>query len=816
MPDAALELERNRSKRHHRATQPQEYSSDDEDRLPPNIHEHIATFHCAEPTVQVNDDQYSELGHWQEGFVEAPPLSSPRSQRSMDVSQSDEAQTHNMRNAYYQNAYNSYNSDGADSVTNHFQSTYLNSDNSADDSSADDSDDDSVHGDDVPQRVTTDDVPLPVTSEEDADIHQNLNEEREREFQRYLKSVRECAQEDSLTKEGLIRQFFRIHAQSSNSTEAAAKSYWNLFRLFLPHLKLPSYLTVRNKLERGVPMPTTEYMFKNLETKEEFVVANKTSFPRKQYGDTTKYQVLEQYARTPLMKMFNLFLASHFDNDPDIKNRDHKVTFSLDGVPIDKSSGRAMDIASVQFDGCKIVYPIAINIYVQGRRKMVSKDLDTFVDELLAIPQLTLKQVVADAPCRAYMKNIKQHSGHYSCESCYERGNVIVRTVRWPASTMNSPTLKCNETVRTLALQMDNNEFSKEEIADGHNFGVKGSSPLMRLPTFDCIYQCQPDPMHMLMLGCGKHMIMRILQFRSKDVNKIINAKNTRNRISTSKKVQAMLHAMNRFLMVTKMISEIPRQTRSIWHLLRYKASEWRSLIMILFVIITDGLIEGGYQPHARVWSKYVYICRLTMLPDQLYHKWLQSDLAALHKDFYGDFEKTFGTKGCTFNIHAFSHMQQYRNKNLMSDVTTEPFEDMYRFVAGMYQSGTCSIANQICRGMMFLRTQKHECRKKVTIELREDNQRRTSQKLQDDLFYSLDERFYRILQKLDNNGIICREIITQDYVQISRLNWTKVGVRIYKHESAVNVTLDMSDFMCKAVICKNLIVAVFSEILLC
>jgi hypothetical protein len=42
------------------------------------------------------------------------------------------------------------------------------------------------------------------------------------------------------------------------------------------------------------------------------------------------------------------------------------------------------------------------------------------------------------------------------------------------------------------------------------------------------------------------------------------------------------------------------------------------------------------------------------------------------------------------------------------------------------------------------------------------------------------------------------------------------VGVRIYNGESAVNVTLDMSDFMCKAVICKNLIVAVFSEILLC
>jgi hypothetical protein len=140
----------------------------------------------------------------------------------------------------------------------------------------------------------------------------------------------------------------------------------------------------------------------------------------------------------------------------------------------------------------------------------------------------------------------------------------------------------------------------------------------------------------------------------------------------------------------------------------------------------------------------------------------------------------------------------------------------MYRFVAGMYQSGTASIGNQISRGMMFLRLHKHECMKTVTLEVREDNEIRTSKKLQDDLFYSCHEKFYRILQKHDNNVIICREIKTEDYVQISRLNWKKVGVRIYNGESAVNVTLDMSDFMCKAVICKNLIVAVFSEILLC
>jgi hypothetical protein len=102
----------------------------------------------------------------------------------------------------------------------------------------------------------------------------------------------------------------------------------------------------------------------------------------------------------------------------------------------------------------------------------------------------------------------------------------------------------------------------------------------------------------------------------------------------------------------------------------------------------------------------------------------------------------------------------------------------------------------------------------KQTLE--ENNTKRTSKKLQNDLFYSCDQRFYRVTQKLPNDVLKCREIKTEKYVYIRRLDWKKVGVRVYNRESGVDVLVDMSDVMCKAVICKNLIVAVFTEILLC
>jgi hypothetical protein len=776
----------------------QDYSSDDED-VVPNIEEQRAIRRSGEPVV--NSVHNALPAHWdQPTSPHRPPLSSCGSVASADVTNTD------------------YDEDAIDYITNHLRRQCEigqrngevgdvvnpagfricgNSADSASESASDDSDEE------------------PSESDEEAERHINLAAQSEGDFQRYLASVRECADVDSLTADGLKRKFFRIRSKSSKATEKAANSYWQLFREFLPHFKLQTYQTVRDKMQRGVPMPTTDYTFKDIENEQEFVIGDTTTFPRKEYGDTSKYELVEEYSRTPLLKMFNFFLACHYDGDEDIKMRHHKVTFSLDGVPIDKSSGRAMDIASVQFEECKTVYIIAIHIFLQGRHKNVSRDLDTFVDEVKRIQQLTVKHVVADAPCRAHMKNQIGHSGHYSCESCYERGDDG-KPVRWPASTMNSQALKCNETVRALALKMDNNEFSAEELLECHNFGIKGSSPLMKLRNFDMIYQCQPDPMHNMMLGCGKHIIMRTLAFRSDDIEKIFEAKKTTTKISASDPVEKMMNAINTHLLVTKMISEVPRQTRSIWNMLRYKASEWKSLIMILFVIIIDAFIEGGYITHARVWAKYVYLCRVSMLPDELYQEFSDSELAGYHQEFYEDMERTLGPNGCTFNIHAFSHTQQYRKRNYLSDVSTEPFEDNYRFVTGMYHSGTRSVGNQICRGMNFLRLYKHECTKKMKIQVREDNNNRTSKKLANDLLYTCDGKFFRALEFLPNNVLKCHEIKTSQYVYIERMNWDKVGVRVYKREDTVDVNVNVVDVLCKAVICKHLIVAVFSEILLC
>lgn len=36
--------------------------------------------------------------------------------------------------------------------------------------------------------------------------------------------------------------------------------------------------------------------------------------------------------------------------------------------------------------------------------------------------EINIKYIVADAPARSFIKNIKTHNAYYGCERCYRRG----------------------------------------------------------------------------------------------------------------------------------------------------------------------------------------------------------------------------------------------------------------------------------------------------------------------------------------------------------------------------------------------------------
>lgn len=101
--------------------------------------------------------------------------------------------------------------------------------------------------------------------------------------------------------------------------------------------------------------------------------------------------------------------------------RPTKVVLSVDGVAETKSSRRSLEVVSLQFSGCREVYPCFI-LRPEVDQKKHSKDafdayLSVFLDELVQ-EGLELDKAVADAPERANLRKQKLYGGYSSCDLC--------------------------------------------------------------------------------------------------------------------------------------------------------------------------------------------------------------------------------------------------------------------------------------------------------------------------------------------------------------------------------------------------------------
>lgn len=98
-----------------------------------------------------------------------------------------------------------------------------------------------------------------------------------------------------------------------------------------------------------------------------------------------------------------------------------EVIISVDGVAETKSSRRSLEVVSLQFSGCKEVYPCLI-MRPEVDQKRNSKDafdayFSVFLGELEA-EMIHLDKAVGDAPERANLRKQKLYGGYSSCDLC--------------------------------------------------------------------------------------------------------------------------------------------------------------------------------------------------------------------------------------------------------------------------------------------------------------------------------------------------------------------------------------------------------------
>ena len=179
--------------------------------------------------------------------------------------------------------------------------------------------------------------------------------------------------------------------------------------------KMPSFKTMSRRLEETLPeiciscahvRRSTDYVSYDVEVR---------TFPKKKYRNKRRWALQYEYTRAKvagIQHLHNLNGTSH----------SNVVILSVDGVPINRSSGTSMTVVAMRFKGCRCVFPLGI--YVPQLHPTVELNLQDImmpiIDDILD-QDLTIAMVIADAPLRCKLRGCLNFNSYYPCDYCYAK-----------------------------------------------------------------------------------------------------------------------------------------------------------------------------------------------------------------------------------------------------------------------------------------------------------------------------------------------------------------------------------------------------------
>ena len=515
----------------------------------------------------------------------------------------------------------------------------------------------------------------------------------------------------------------------------------------------------------------------------------------------------------------------HYSICPDHEHHQAIVQLSLDGVLESKSSLNSLDTYSVQFKGCRTIYPIRI-IKPCERFKYDEEEQFRQVLKDLNDNEIMIECGVFDKIKRSFVNCIKGHSSKFPCEYCEncavpyihcnkralsainkkydlkekkimkeimelektedriaeiehlrEKINEITKEkekemkekgrtrLTWPSSTMTG-NLRTVEGITAIVEEIESNPDILKTDPDFCK-GIKGRSLMLDQPSFNMIEDVPCEYMHLLCFGVVKRMIT--LNFKVGE---------QKDRITTRKLTLPSL--FNEKIKSIKVTREFSRRCRNM-DLSVWKASEYKHCLIFFFPIILD-CIEEDFEDDRKIWLHLVYMIRACILPNEEFRKIDTAIVESACKNFYELFEKLFGEINCTYSIHVLpSHLLKIRGNNPLTYRSAFKFESFFSEMRNLFQPGTISPVKQILNNCYMKRLlEYHYCQKKVFFGPQKSN---NTGKENNSLIYCYNENetitIYSIAKQIDEHSFSC---VTQGKFRVSmsltpEYDWSAVGV---------------------------------------
>ncbi|VDP95105.1 unnamed protein product [Echinostoma caproni] len=186
-----------------------------------------------------------------------------------------------------------------------------------------------------------------------------------------------------------------------------------------------------------------------------------------------------------------------------------------------------------------------------------------------------LHSVIANAPAKALLKPIKQHSGYYCCPNYIQKAVYIKGCLAF----------------RTGVAKARTDWDFRARIHDDHHTGI---SPFERLPV-DMVGVFPTDYTHAVCLGLMKRLIF---VWRK-------TGNNRRPPISSSMWQVAQNQLM---LAIESMLCKFPRRCRSLNDVEFWKATEYRQFLLYLGPVILRHILPSEMYENFLEFSVFTYI----------------------------------------------------------------------------------------------------------------------------------------------------------------------------------------------------------------
>ena len=589
------------------------------------------------------------------------------------------------------------------------------------------------------------------------------------------------------------------HRVSSAFYTTAYKQRHHIRKLVNDRWAWISYRAARRRLSKSLPTITIHHYFQSKGTGEIKLVIDK-KLPEKKYLQSNKYELKATWSRIKIADALAAHDKLHKNQNNQRKGNNARswkkagkppveIILSMDGIPIDGSSGLHLEVLSFKLDECNQVYPIGVHIGT-AKEKNLSRIFDAIIEELKDL-NVRVTRVIADSPQRTTLLNMDSVSAYFGCSQCYARGvqNTDKKAngdkkgaaVIWPLETLWQPPRTMQKWIEDIAAAQENKQN-----------GIKGDTPLRKLVD-DLISQVPLDVFHVVYLGLVKRIIKQVLRIKDTGATGIM------------KEVKAKVDKDMKDKTSIQYPSDFSRRPRPI-NLPVYKSSEWRNLATAAFYLLTTAFEDFHQAAANKLWGHFVFLVKAFLLPNSLYSELENNcNLKAIMTNFYKLYMRVCNKRSCAPNVHMFHHLLTARKRLEFSQMSTEPFESAYAILKRSYHVGTKSQGKQMLERVYTLiigQADRHSCRPKYRIRPK------TKARYNDSLIATKNHRFYQVQGKLVTGNYACKRLVIGrfDYPHAPTLPFQKLWTHKYLGELPALREISPNDVIGKAVICRDVI----------